>query len=128
MTALQKALKKLERRISYLMIILFFFMSVIGHNWLMNLGLVFFISLISSSRVSHVLTHYLLVPLMFCFNKAGSVGWERWSLRWTPVFKVLFILSSALLLFDVDVFLFILFLIVIEEFSNYVISPKATGA
>lgn len=128
MTALQKALKKLERRISYLMIILFCLMSVIGHNWLANLGLVFFISLISSSRVSHVLTHYLLVPLMFCFNKAGSVGWERWSLRWTPIFKILFILATALFSFDSDVFLFILFLIIIEEFSNYVISPKTTGA
>ena len=128
MTALQKALKKLERRISYLMIILFCLMSVIGHNWLANLGLVFFISLISSSRVSHVLTHYLLVPLMFCFNKAGSVGWERWSLRWTPIFKILFILATSLFSFDSDVFLFILFLIIIEEFSNYVISPKTTGA
>lgn len=94
----------------------------------MNLGLVFFISLISSSRVSHVLTHYLLVPLMFCFNKAGSLGWERWSLRWTPVFKVLFIFASALFLFDANVFLFILCLIIIEEFSNYVVSPKTSGA
>ena len=128
MTALQKALKKGVRRLSYFLIVFFAVMSIIGQDWLTNLGLVFFISLISTSRVSHVLTHWLIVPLMLCLNPAGSDAWIRWSLRWTPVFKVLFILAIAAYLFVSKIFWFVFVLIIIEEFSNYVISPKTNGS